>query len=105
MVVGGQDIDQIRCDHLPGELLRSGCRYLVMASQASHVDLEQCSQALPGAHHLERLVAREVTVALGMSDHDLAAGIHYLANHILVIALEIEAELHQQEPAWQSHVP
>ena len=40
MVIGGEDIDQTGRRHGPGELLRSRARRLIVAVEASHVDLK-----------------------------------------------------------------
>src|SRR5215211_1631077 len=75
-----------------------------MSRKASHVDLEQGPQILPGAHDVQRLVSRQVVVALRMGDHDLTAGLNRFTDNVVVISLQIEAELHQEKPSGQSDV-
>ena len=51
-------------------------------------------------HHVERLEPGRIAIALGVSDHDAAAGGERgLAHHLGVRAPEIEAELHQHGAA------
>ena len=38
-----------------------------------------------------------------MSDHDMPAGIHRFSHHIIVVALQVEAELYQQRSAGKAY--
>ena len=98
-MIGGEKVNQTQLDHLPGQSLRAGARAVVVAGEASHVDLQQGTELLPGPHHLERIVTFEVAVPLRMGDDDLPPGPVNLADDVVVVAQEIEAELHQQKPA------
>jgi hypothetical protein len=75
-----------------------------VAREAAYVDLEQGPKLLPSAHNLDRLMTVEIAIPLGVSDDDGATGIENLMNHVMVVALEIEPELHQQVPARQTDV-
>ena len=103
MVVGCQEIHQAGVDHLPGQLLRARTRALVVAGETAHVDLQQGSHLLPRVHHVEGLVPRQIPVSFRMSDHNVPAGIRRLSHHIIVVALQVEAELYQQRSAGKSH--
>ena len=75
-----------------------------MTRQAAYVHLQQGAQLLPGAHDLECIMAGKEVVALGMGDHDLAAGIEHGPHDIVVIALQLKPELDQQKPAGQPDI-
>jgi hypothetical protein len=49
-------------------------------------------------------MAIEIAVALRMGNDNGAASVEDLTNHVIVIALKIESELHQQVPSGQAHV-
>ena len=69
-----------------------------MPGEASHIDLEQGAELLPGLHYFERVVAVEVVVALRMGDDDLPSCAANLTDDVVVVAHELEPKLHQQKP-------
>ena len=50
-----------------------------MAVETPDVHLKQCAQLLPSPHQLQRIMPRQVFVALRMGDEDLPPGIEHLA--------------------------
>jgi hypothetical protein len=75
-----------------------------MAGQAADVDLQKSTHLLPGSHDVERIVSRQVVVALGMSDDNLPAGVEDLTNHVVVVSLQLEAELNQKVSVRQAYI-